>query len=343
MKINRSNYEEYFIDYFDGYLNREIKEELFAFLSSNPDLEKEFIEFEQLQDKQQEVVYKHKDQLKKRLVDLGPVNNETIDEYSIAYLEGELNESEKHTLQEAIKDNPLWLKTFKLYQLTKVEPDVRLRFLFKRKVKHFVLDRKIVLKTFGYTAAAAMLILAVFLFNPDDENIPDSIQISEVVEEKVRVEERSDEEISLSKEVIIEPRVEISEEKSRAIADQGNNQARDIEDKKERILIKKVEMRSVQSISNTWTSGLLLADHTGMSNNYSDFDQAVIVKNEEDKKFVPLNNLRLSLWTLAKLGVEGFNLLNETSYDVEPSFTASGELQSVTLITEKRRITTPAI
>ena len=46
--INRTNYEIYFIDYFDGRLDEKSQKELFAFLKANADLKDEFDRFVRL-------------------------------------------------------------------------------------------------------------------------------------------------------------------------------------------------------------------------------------------------------------------------------------------------------
>ena len=45
MKINRNNYEIFFVDYSDGKLSENQIENLMAFISLNPDLEEEFYTF----------------------------------------------------------------------------------------------------------------------------------------------------------------------------------------------------------------------------------------------------------------------------------------------------------
>ena len=69
MKIDRNNYEVYFIDYFEGNLNREEREELFQFLFLNPDLKNEFDEFEKNYSNVPEDEYKYKSELKKQISD----------------------------------------------------------------------------------------------------------------------------------------------------------------------------------------------------------------------------------------------------------------------------------
>ena len=41
MKINRNNYEKWFVDYLDGILDENSEQELHFFLKANPDLAEE--------------------------------------------------------------------------------------------------------------------------------------------------------------------------------------------------------------------------------------------------------------------------------------------------------------
>ncbi|NJM15961.1 MAG: hypothetical protein HC896_11875 [Bacteroidales bacterium] len=103
MRIDRNNYEAYFVDYFEGNLNRELQKELQDFLVLHADLKAEFEEFSGYGLTSINAEYMFKEGLKKRIGDLGPVNDLTIDEYSIAYLENDLNPREKAALLAAIE------------------------------------------------------------------------------------------------------------------------------------------------------------------------------------------------------------------------------------------------
>ena len=46
MKINRDNYEAYFLDYFEGQLSLEMVEEVLMFADQNPDLRNVLEDFE---------------------------------------------------------------------------------------------------------------------------------------------------------------------------------------------------------------------------------------------------------------------------------------------------------
>ncbi len=47
MQINRSNYEIFFLDYWENNLGKQDKEELARFLESNPNLQDEFLEYKE--------------------------------------------------------------------------------------------------------------------------------------------------------------------------------------------------------------------------------------------------------------------------------------------------------
>ena len=84
-KINRHNYEVFFIDYFDNELNKKEIQSLFDFLELHPDLKEEFEEFENFNiSSDQEVVLANKPQLKKH------IDESNIEHYIIAELESQL-------------------------------------------------------------------------------------------------------------------------------------------------------------------------------------------------------------------------------------------------------------
>ncbi|NNM16054.1 MAG: hypothetical protein HKO56_05300 [Bacteroidia bacterium] len=67
MKINKHNYEAFFIDFFDKNLNEEDTAMLFSFLDENPDLKAEFDAFEMLTlEPETSLTYNNKADLKKQ-------------------------------------------------------------------------------------------------------------------------------------------------------------------------------------------------------------------------------------------------------------------------------------
>src|SRR4051812_47698116 len=99
MMISRSNYEIYFVDYFDGRLNESQRAELFTFLESNSDLKEEFSEFEKIMSlPDDKIIFADKDSLKK--------NVPTIRNYQtwlVAELENDLDKEQQKSLREFLE------------------------------------------------------------------------------------------------------------------------------------------------------------------------------------------------------------------------------------------------
>ncbi|MBK8415079.1 MAG: hypothetical protein IPL22_11695 [Bacteroidetes bacterium] len=123
MNINRSNYEEVFIDYFDGNLAAEKVAELFLFLEKNPDLKEEFESFSGEPIPGFDEVFDNKEALKR-----GAVNSENIDYFLIGDIENNLTKSEQEQLQMFLKENPAFVKEHDLFKVTIVAPDLSVKF-----------------------------------------------------------------------------------------------------------------------------------------------------------------------------------------------------------------------
>lgn len=123
MNINRSNYEEVFIDYFDGNLAAEKVAELFLFLEKNPDLKEEFESFSGEPIPGFDEVFDNKEALKR-----GAVNSENIDYFLIGDIENNLTKSEQEQLQKFLKENPAFVKEHDLFKATMVAPDLSVKF-----------------------------------------------------------------------------------------------------------------------------------------------------------------------------------------------------------------------
>lgn len=85
MKIDRSNYEVFFLDYIEGNLSPELVAELHVFLALNPDLDEELRGLDQSVLFNSDEVFDLKDSLKKSEL---PVSQEELDEMLISELDG---------------------------------------------------------------------------------------------------------------------------------------------------------------------------------------------------------------------------------------------------------------
>lgn len=155
MNINRSNYEEVFIDYFDGNLAAEKVAELFLFLEKNPDLKEEFESFSGEPIPGFDEVFDNKEALKR-----GAVNSENIDYFLIGDIENNLTQSEQEQLQVFLKENPAFVKEHDLFKATIVAPDLSVKFPNKGNLRQpvpFAFNTNSIMRF----AIAAVLVLMV--------------------------------------------------------------------------------------------------------------------------------------------------------------------------------------
>jgi len=173
MKINKHNYEKYFLDYHEGNLPAELVAELFIFLESHPDLKAEFESFENISLSDPPVfTFPDKDLLKK-----GTLDESNYSRYFVAYVEGTLNHHEKLMVKEFLIKFPQYKKELALFEKTKLIPDPAIVYAEKHELKKPVplfAERK----TWYYIAAAAciLLLLGVFVIN---RNSPGETQFAQ--------------------------------------------------------------------------------------------------------------------------------------------------------------------
>ena len=66
MKINRDNYEAFFMDYLDGNLDESVVNDFIEFLQKNPDLKEELTSFESVSLRPENIVFNQKNKLFKQ-------------------------------------------------------------------------------------------------------------------------------------------------------------------------------------------------------------------------------------------------------------------------------------
>lgn len=137
MKINRNNYEVWFLDYYEGRLTPEQVKELMEFLYLHYDLKQEFESFENVSIPQaKKVVFDGKELLKKKIiVSVGNINESNYTDLFIAYHENDLSEEEKNNVLLFVEKNPSLKKDFELFSKTRVAADTSLKFDAKQNLK----------------------------------------------------------------------------------------------------------------------------------------------------------------------------------------------------------------
>jgi hypothetical protein len=137
MKINRENYEAYFLDYHEGQLSHDMVKEVLCFVELNPDLKNEFDEFEAVSlVMDQEITFEKKTSLKKNQVfATSQVNELNYEEYLVGETEGLLSTDEQASLDEFVAINPQFEKDRRLYSLTHLAPEMGVVFDSKESLK----------------------------------------------------------------------------------------------------------------------------------------------------------------------------------------------------------------
>lgn len=173
MSIDRSNYEIFFLDYYEGNLPPEIVEELMAFLQTHPELKAEFDEFELLSlPGADQAVFEGKEMLKR-----GVINRYNYEWYFAAYAEGDLSSEEAGDVDRFATSNPDLQRELQLIEKARLRPEQNIVFGLKGSIKRgrvVPFYRHIVY----YGAAAAVMLLMVILFfttlpRPDSAGLAD--------------------------------------------------------------------------------------------------------------------------------------------------------------------------
>lgn len=164
MKIDRSNYEIWLIDWLDGNLTDLQVEQLKLFLSENPELREEFDELTLFSLKPSVKSFPRKDHLKKSTADLSGSQFEYL---CVAYFENDLSADQQTELRESIDQDTEKKRTFELIQKIRLAP-ANLRYKHKNQlIKRSAVQRVIQLSVIGLSAAATIaLIVMIYLIIP---------------------------------------------------------------------------------------------------------------------------------------------------------------------------------
>jgi hypothetical protein len=179
MKINRNNYEAFFIDYLEGNLDEKVVDDFIEFLQQNPDLKEELSLFETVSIGQEEITFGKKENLLKEKYD---IENE-FNQAAIAKLEGDISASEKAEFENYLSAHPEKQKEAELFSKTKLQPDKSLVFSKKKKLLRHSAGRTVLLWT-SRVAAILIVALTVYIFIESNSNnqIPEN-QLASVEKE----------------------------------------------------------------------------------------------------------------------------------------------------------------
>jgi hypothetical protein len=210
MKINRNNYEPYFVDYLEGNLDESLVDDFIEFLQQNPDLKEELSFFEPVVVAPEDLRFANKKNLYKEKFDA----EEAFNHAAIARLEGDISPLEKAEFENYLSTHPKRKKEAALFTKTKLLPDFSVVFSSKNKLYRQSAGKIFLIWT-SRVAAVLIIALAVFTFFSKNESqlIPEN-QIavfedespkkenSQAVREDPSKKEKEPEKVPVNKETV---------------------------------------------------------------------------------------------------------------------------------------------
>jgi hypothetical protein len=340
--INRHNYEAYFLDYLEGNLNAEDTALLMQFLENNPDLKSEVEGIELMELNADNGIQFDKSSLRQN------INADNVEDYIIASVENVIDEEDKPELEEYLNGSTEAMALAERYKKAILsKPEINYPEKSRLKKNNVVIRYMVPL-----TSAAAAIAIVLFLVNPfSTEKTSTPVAIHQVETNKGNMPVAEGNELDSAK-----TNDAIEKEKEIAMAEKSdlthpfavktlNKQVRHEENvpEKETIKMDKLEPKSISTVDRYQQPGIVIANHSGITAEIAENVTQPVIDIQENTEKNPEKGRKINLWGVAEVGVRVFGKLNERNYAVEPDFTGSGQLKSVTLTTEQRKITTPAI
>jgi len=172
MKITRSNYESYFLDFLEGNPDQSIIDEFREFLKANPDLATE-LERGDLPTlhPNNDIHFDAKEELKKS------VSHRELEfqERAVAYYEGDLSADERKNFEASLSENGADTSEAQQFGKLRLEADQSITYPNKEQLKKKVVVVPLWLKV---ASVAAMLLLAYLLFQPYGTKQPESARLA---------------------------------------------------------------------------------------------------------------------------------------------------------------------
>jgi hypothetical protein len=166
MKIDRSNYEVWIIDWLDGNLNDIQVTQLYEFLGENPDLKEELAELELFRLKPADIQFTLKTRLQKSVEDISESQFEYL---CAASIENDLSSDQQKELEQITAGNPERKKTFELIGKMRLTPIDVVYPNKKALYRRTVLQSAVRLTFIGLSAAAVIAIAFILYFTKTRE------------------------------------------------------------------------------------------------------------------------------------------------------------------------------
>ncbi len=157
MRITIHTYERYTIDYLDGNLDPYLNKEMEVFLQQHPDIKDELDDLSDTSLKPGKEVFPGKHELKHEHEDYKS-DQELFDKHCIGSYEGDLPPDEQKEFFAFLNEHPAKKKEYQFWGKLTLQPDLKIKFTGKQKLKKQVYIKPIYLWTSAISAAAVALI-----------------------------------------------------------------------------------------------------------------------------------------------------------------------------------------
>lgn len=332
-RIDRNNYEAYFLDYHEGSLDSKGKLMVEAFLRDNPDLYDDFRDFDNIILPVPDIKYPGKSELFRTAVSIPEVNE--WEYLCIASMEGDLNESESSEFEAERKADPEKAKTFEMYLSTRSFPDESIQYRDRASLK-----KKAVLIPrwmYGAVSAAAAIILGWIIFMPVNERSPQDPLASDTSREIIYIDKIShpskfEKLASTETGPALKSKTSVVMPEDPVIAEATPEREIIVMASLANLQPGRIELPgSEPPLSSTLFAYRYIPDAQDSEyQTFLAFSGEMIRKQILGQDPEIVKNSRFSLWELADAGLQKISDLFGTNADIEREYSESGKLVAVT-------------
>jgi len=329
MKISRSNYESWLIDYLDGKLDRDACLSVEKFLAANPDIADEFSEAGPERFLPDEGLKMDKTDLFHSLNEITDISDSSYEEFCIAYYEGDLDPSARRKVERMAEADPYKKYLLGLYSRIHFNPDIRIHYPAKTSLKKeqvFRLNR-----TFYIAMAGAAAILIGFLLLPYLTPAVSGPKIAPV-QKQVSQLPQTDKQVvkSTAANDLTDMSIPSAKKESRrsahkllAVIDTNNQRPRET-----------IVLAALKPIPSDFKD-FLSDDHDvpeiPMNNSFITPVPSPYLKAEKQTRVITEETI---LWSALKVGILGFNSLTENELALDTRQNESGRVTGIKIYAE---------
>ena len=339
MKINKHNYEEYILDYFEDNLSKRENSMFSEFLMQNPKIKAEIYGFENVKLDISDDIFEDKYLLKKTSL-TNQIGCNYFEELCIADIEGDITQRQKQELQKILLESPNKLSEYNDLKKTICKPDKSIVYNDKKKLKR----RTIIFKK-EYTYFISALAASVIIFFAVMNLLKSDSQINSlacITYKNTLINSRQ----VIEKENIINENVNNEQVNEQANTNENNNNLPDTssntntqtnvieqyvdEYKDIKAPVITLTSTTTEIIKPTYNTTLTF-DELEKTNLLSDLK---IRFNKRKNKVADIIT-PITVWDVAQVAVNEYNNITENNVELDGEFNKNGKLTAISFNTER--------